>query len=356
MIILNFQSYLFRCFQLEKAFKINISFKIGDWIEVGKWAKKYKKLLSKGGKKGREVMEKYELFGFFGNRSQAEPFHARNRYTGDTVIIRKYILIPSAASSCSPVVSEITALSSLRHPNILKLVEVIINKIRARHFEVFVIYDSIDCDLSNYMLNRLPGTKVLDATRVRKLLYMCLKGLAYCHDKGYIHGNINPMSLLVNKKGNQLRICSFERSKISIGAVERRENEESHNFLPYRAPELLLRKHVYTSAVDIWSAGCVFAEMLTSKVIFSGHDDNEVLSGILSVFGPFELSELVGCSLSTLPIHPSHFEATGRLEYFYPVLKVVGKHGLALLHRLLERNPSKRISAAAALRSKYFQR
>lgn len=301
-------------------------------------------------------MENYDMFEAVENRAHITVFHARNIHTGDAVLVKKHVLsvCPKANKSTS-VVAEISAMSALRHPNIVRLLEVIFRKQRTHHVEVYVFLEYTCNHTTIWRRHNLLATTTIGHGAARRLLFKLLKGLAHCHSRGYIHRNINPKNLLINASRDMLKIAHFESSTTTIGGVERTKYEVIDLELPYRAPELVLLSRTYTSAIDIWSAGCVFAEMLIGKAIFSACNEIELLFRIMSIFGVPEVSELVDCEISLAPVSCIHFEATNDLESLFPELKVIGEHGLSLLKRLLERNPRKRITAASALESPYFR-
>ena len=98
-------------------------------------------------------------------------------------------------------------------------------------------------------------------------MYQLLRGMLYIHSSNIIHRDLKPSNLLLNKSCD-LKICDFGLA---------RGYEENNSTLTeyvvtrfYRAPEIMLSSHGYTNAVDIWSLGCTFAELMTYKVLFPG--------------------------------------------------------------------------------------
>jgi len=104
---------------------------------------------------------------------------------------------------------------------------------------------------------------------VKLYMYQLMRGLNYVHSKGITHRDIKPQNLLVDPSCHILKICDFGSAKKLLA------EEESVSYITsryYRAPELLFGSKNYNSMIDIWSAGCVFAEMLLGQPIFKGKD------------------------------------------------------------------------------------
>lgn len=128
------------------------------------------------------------------------------------------------------------------------------------------------------------------------------RGLKYVHSAGVIHRDLQPGNILINENCD-LKICGFGLARV----------QESHmtgyvSTRSYRAPEVMLTWQRYNEKVDIWSAGCIFAEMLHGKPLFAGRDHVEQLCAITEVLGtPDEdlLARITSPNVSSCDI--SHF-------------------------------------------------
>ena len=169
-------------------------------------------------------------------------------------------------------------------------------------------------------------------------MYQILNALKYCHDNKIIHGDIKPMNILIDD--NTIKLCDFNCSQYVFNT------EKSSNIVTlwYRSPELLLGSRTYGTEIDIWSAGCVLAEMSSSNILFVAKTDTEQLHVIFEkVGGPGEGSEL-----SHLPLFKKDICVNEKKPF------AVNKECDDLLSLMLEIEPSKRISASDALAHTYF--
>ena len=115
-------------------------------------------------------------------------------------------------------------------------------------------------------LHRLLTSRPLEKQFIQSFLYQILRGLKYVHSAGVVHRDLKPSNILVNENCD-LKICDFGLARIQdpqmTGYVSTRY---------YRAPEIMLTWQKYDVAVDIWSTGCIFAEMLEGRPLFPGKD------------------------------------------------------------------------------------
>jgi p38 MAP kinase len=128
-------------------------------------------------------------------------------------------------------------------------------------------------------LHRLLTSRPLEKQFIQYFLYQILRGLKYVHSAGVVHRDLKPSNILVNENCD-LKICDFGLARIQdpqmTGYVSTRY---------YRAPEIMLTWQKYDVEVDIWSAGCIFAEMLEGKPLFPGKDHVNQFSIITELLG-----------------------------------------------------------------------
>ena len=153
-------------------------------------------------------------------------------------------------------IREISLLKELRHPNIVRLYDVI-------HTEkkLTLVFEFMDSDLKKYLDNN-SGDIPLET--IKPLLYQLLKGIAYCHDNRVLHRDLKPQNLLINKK-MELKLADFGLAR-AVGIPVRGYSHEVVT-LWYRSPDVLLASRNYTQTIDIWSIGCIFSEMATGFLI-----------------------------------------------------------------------------------------
>lgn len=131
-----------------------------------------------------------------------------------------------------------------------------------------------------------------------------LKGTAFCHENRVLHRDLKPQNLLINKRG-ELKLADFGLARAFGIPVNTFSNEVVT--LWYRAPDVLLGSRTYSTSIDVWSAGCIMAEMITGVPLFRGRDNNDQLNQILRILGtPDEatLKRIAAESVTSFHFHP----------------------------------------------------
>ncbi|KAJ8576914.1 hypothetical protein ON010_g2292 [Phytophthora cinnamomi] len=199
------------------------------------------------------------------------------------------------------------------------------------------------------------GGRVLPEAVIRKLLHQLLDAIAYCHRRGVLHRNLKPKHLLIktsdpdNLSDATLQISDF--ALVRATGIPRRTYTMEVVTLWYRPPEILMGVRGYSSAVDIWSVGCIFAEMAQGKPLFTGISEIDQLFQIFSKLSTPTSETWPG--FSSLPNYHFEFPHWKRrpLNRLFPGISDLG---IDLLTKLLVYNPDQRITAEDALRHPYF--
>lgn len=147
-------------------------------------------------------------------------------------------------------------LKELQHPNIVRLYDVV-------HTErkLTLVFEFLDQDLKKYLDVCDSG---LDIPILKSFLYQLLMGVAYCHHHRVLHRDLKPPNLLINREG-QLKLADFGLAR-AFGIPVRSYTHEVVT-LWYRAPDVLMGSRKYSTPVDIWSIGCIFAEMVNGRCV-----------------------------------------------------------------------------------------
>ncbi|XP_041117296.1 cyclin-dependent kinase 2-like [Polyodon spathula] len=179
-------------------------------------------------------------------------YKAKNKLTGQAVALKKIRLDPETEGVPSTAIREISLLKELNHPNIVKLLDVV-------HTEkkLYLVFEYLDQDLKKYMDSSQPVGMPLPL--VKSYLLQLLQGISFCHSHRVIHRDLKPQNLLINRAG-AIKLADFGLAR-AFGVPLRTYTHEVVT-LWYRAPEILLGCKYYSTAVDIWSIGCIFAEMV----------------------------------------------------------------------------------------------
>ena len=206
--------------------------------------------------------------------------------TNQRVAVKRLLLRDQ--TNCQAALREIKILKKLEHDNVVKLIKVVdseglpvqessLEDINGAS-ELFLVEELLDSDLHQI----LQSNGKLREDYVKLFLYQILRGLKYIHSANIAHRDVKPSNILVDSKTLLLSVGDFGRSRI-IDPAYSHSGYLSHRVstLWYKAPELLLNSSLYDGSVDIWAAGCVFAEMLLGKPLFEGKHEIEQLEVIL---------------------------------------------------------------------------
>jgi len=213
--------------------------------------------------KGEELLEKFEKIKEVGSGTYAVVYKAKNKDNGK-IYAMKVIRMDESGDEGVPftVIREISLLKRLKHPNIVRLHQVINTEKKG----MTLVFEYLYLDLKKYMVRE----KKLSTPEIKSFLYQLLQGTAFCHKNHVLHRDLKPQNLLINKTG-ELKLADFGLARFNGIPVARLSSQVVT--LWYRAPDVLLGSHKYTSSIDIWAIGCIFAEMVTSRPLFRGSDD-----------------------------------------------------------------------------------
>lgn len=214
----------------------------------------------------------------------------------------------------------------------------------------YVVLDLMESDLHQIIHSSQP----LTLEHARYFLYQLLRGLKYMHSAQVIHRDLKPSNLLVNENC-ELKIGDFgmARGLCTSPAEHQYFMTEYVATRWYRAPELMLSLHEYTQAIDLWSVGCIFGEMLVRRQLFPGKNYVHQLQLIMMVLGTPSpaVIQAVGAERVRAYIQSLPPREPVPWETVYPG---ADRQALSLLGRMLRFEPSARISAAAALRHPFL--
>ena len=184
---------------------------------------------------------------------------------------------------------------------------------------------------------------------MQRYLYQMLSGIAHCHSHRILHRDLKPQNLLIDRSTRTLKLADFGLAR-AFGIPVRQYTHEVIT-LWYRAPEILLGCKQYSTPVDLWSIGCIFAEMVLQKPLFPGDSEIDELFKIFQVLGtPNEISYP---GVTQCPEYKDVFPQW-RPRNLSEVVPALCPDGIDLLSKLLEYSPSRRLSAKSALQHPYF--
>jgi male germ cell-associated kinase len=251
---------------------------------------------------------------------------------------------------------EVKALKRLRHPNIVKLREVLRDG-----DELFFVFEYCERNLFQVMKSM---SRPFDEDEVRVVMFQVLRGLHYTHKSGVFHRDIKPENILCATNGlDALKLADFGLAREMVSAVPPLTDYVSTRW--YRAPEILLKFPAYSWHVDIWAAGVLMAELYLQRPLFPGTSEADQIHKMCSVLGTPDEDTwpelktvlkhtgycLPECSAGSISGRRDASEAVETLLKWIPTMS----HSAAeLLAGMLSWNPVQRPSARQALEHPFF--
>lgn len=269
-----------------------------------------------------------------------------NRETNEKVAIKKINNAFENRVDALRTLRELKLLRHLRHENVIALKDVMMPIHRRSFKDVYLVYELMDTDLHQIV----KSSQTLTNDHCQYFLFQLLRGLKYLHSANILHRDLKPGNLLINANCD-LKICDFGLARTSSGKDQFMTEYVVTRW--YRAPELLLCCDNYGTSIDVWSVGCIFAELLGRKPVFPGTECLNQLKLIINILGSQREEDLEFIDnpkarkyIKSLPYSPGT-----PFSRLYPQA-----HPLAidLLQRMLVFDPSKRVSVMEALQHPYM--
>ncbi|KAI7727652.1 hypothetical protein M8C21_003443, partial [Ambrosia artemisiifolia] len=271
-----------------------------------------------------------------GSGTYSNVYKARDRKTKKIVALKKVRFDTSEPESVKFMAREIMMLRKLDHPNIVKLEGLATSRMQ---YSLYLVFDYMQTDLAR-IISR-PDERLTEP-QVKFYMKQLLSGLQHCHERGILHRDIKGSNLLIDKDGNlkiaDFGLANYYNPKKPVPLTNRVVT------LWYRSPELLLGTTIYGPGIDLWSAGCLLAEMFAGRPIMPGRTEVEQLHKIFKLCGTPSSDYWKKLKLSTT-FRPPHSYKPNLHEAFrdYP------RPALGLLMVLLALDPAYRGSASSAL-------
>uniref|UniRef100_H2YTA4 cyclin-dependent kinase n=2 Tax=Ciona savignyi TaxID=51511 RepID=H2YTA4_CIOSA len=232
-------------------------------------------------------------------------------------------------------------LESCEHPNVVRLLDICAGNHSKRETQLMLVFEYVDQDLDMFLKNT-PITG-LEPARIKDIMRQMLMGLDFLHSMRVVHRDMKPQNILVTKSG-QVKIADFGLARIYSVDMALTEVVVT---LWYRSPEVLLQDS-YATPVDLWSIGCIFAELYNKRPLFRGTGDVNQLKKIFDFIGrPSEAEWPPDVAVPMDSFRPSTSSTPTRTRTF---LILYNFH-----QKLLVFDPGKRLTAETALKHNYIQ-
>ncbi|KAH3701133.1 cyclin-dependent kinase 4-like [Dreissena polymorpha] len=291
---------------------------------------------------------KYEEVTVIGNGAYGTVYKGRDLNNDGRFVAMKMIRLQNSAEEGMPMsaIREIALLKQLEayeHPNIVKLLDVWQTKTSSGEIQLRLVFEYMDQDLSTYLEKCPPPGLGLE--RIKDLMYQLLNGVDFLHSNRIVHRDLKPQNVLISADG-QLKLADFGLARVYAFQMALTQVVVT---LWYRAPEVILQAQ-YATPVDMWSVGCILAELFNRKPVFLGQSDIDQLIKIFELRGrPMESDWPAGV---TLPWTSFQAFPPRPVASYIPEMDKVATN---LFDKLLMFNPHRRISASEALNHPFIK-
>ncbi len=295
-----------------------------------------------------EVPARYQLVRPIGKGAYGVVCSAVDRHTGEEVAIKKIAGIVDNATDCRRTLREMRLMRHFEHENVISIRDVYVPAVDGADFkDVYTVSELMATDLHNI----ISSEQGLTSEHCQYFTYQILRALKHIHSANVLHRDLKPSNILLN--GNcDLKICDFGLARVSPDEPDQLTAYVATRW--YRAPEIMLSWREYTRAVDMWSVGCILAEIVARKPIFPGNNFLEQLHLIIDVIGTpcdADIDSIKHENARTyVRTHLMNKPRRAMSELFPGVDPLL----CDLLDKMLVFNPNKRITVEQALEHPYL--
>lgn len=236
-----------------------------------------------------EVDKRYKIIEPMSHGAYGIVCSAEDEATGQQVAVKKIEGVFEHITITKRTLRELRILQHLQHENLVQIKSIFLPGVKSDFEDLYVVSELIETDLAS----TLRSSQALSNDHCQFFLYQILRGMKYVHSAQVIHRDLKPRNLLVNSNCD-LKICDFGLARVRFSdkawACPMTEYVCTRW---YRAPEVLCSWTDYSEAIDVWSIGCILAELLTRQPLYPGHNTQHQLDLIIAVLGSPEGEELM---------------------------------------------------------------
>ncbi|XP_074537241.1 mitogen-activated protein kinase 14B [Halichoeres trimaculatus] len=285
-----------------------------------------------------DIPERYTGLRAIGSGAYGTVCSAIDQKTKEKVAIKKLYRPFQSLVHAKRAYRELRLLRHIQHDNVISLLNVFTPASTLEKFQTFyMVMPFVAQDLGHIMKKRRLSDRI-----ITYLFYQLLRGLKYIHSAGIIHRDLKPGNLAVNENC-ELKILDF-------GLARQTESEMTGYVVTrwYRAPEVIFNWMHYSQTVDVWSAACILAEMITGQVLFPGHDSIDQLKKILRLTGTPDSSLVEKMQSKDAQSYVQGLPPQKK-KNFREVFQSMDKNAVDLLEGMLLLDPERRLTAKQGL-------
>ncbi|KAG6758923.1 hypothetical protein POTOM_035386 [Populus tomentosa] len=294
---------------------------------------------------------RYKIEEVIGKGSYGVVCSAYDTHIGEKVAIKKINDIFEHVSDATRILREIKLLRLLRHPDIVEIKHILLPPSRREFKDIYVVFELMESDLHQV----IKANDDLTPEHYQFFLYQLLRGLKYIHTANVFHRDLKPKNILANADC-KLKICDFGLARVAFNDTPTAIFWTDYVATRwYRAPELcgsFFSK--YTPAIDIWSIGCIFAELLTGKPLFPGKNVVHQLDLMTDLLGTPSPEAIARVRNEKARRYLSSMRKKKPIP-FSQKFPNADPLALCLLERMLAFEPKDRPTAEEALADPYFK-
>ena len=285
-------------------------------------------------------MHRYQVAEKLGDGTYGEVLRATNKQSGEVVAIKRMKRKYYSWDECMNL-REVQSLRKLRHPNIVKLKEVI-----RENDTLHMVFENLECNLYELMKDR---KKFFPESQVRNLMFQILQGLNHMHKHGYFHRDMKPENVLVAK--DVAKVADFGLAR------EIRSQPPYTEYVStrwYRAPEVLLRTRDYNAPVDMFAVGCIMAELISLRPLFPGSSESDMINRVCQIMGSPN-NQIWPEGMKQAAVRRVKFPQHAKTP-LQKLMPHASADAIEIMDKMMEWSPAKRMTCPDSLHHAYFQR